>query len=236
MNQKSLTYKQAKKILIAITTRGTDLNIGLVLWLLKLNATYPEITLGFFQGRLCAYQSQFELHRYMLTKEARKYTHVLMIDSDVIPHPYILELLYNAKKDICCAPVWHGDHLSQLGWNIHLNIHPKNTWERLLDKEGKKGLEKIDHCSMASTLVKAKIFRAFIDEPLYSSKNMAPHMHMAPSDVIFTNRIKKKGFEIWVNWDVKGTVHLQKIGLCDALIKQLKTVKIFTVPKWDVPE
>ncbi len=223
-----LTDQQIEKVLVAITTRGTDLNIALVLYLLRLTQTYPKVYLIFLRSRLCAFEAQFTLHKYMLSDEGKKYDYALMIDSDIIPHARTLEMLYQPQKDICVAPAWHGDidH-----GDVHLNIHPKSSGKRLMTRG--KGVKEIVHCSMASALIHRSVYDSFSDEPLYSQLNQPFHLHTAPTDILFTNKVRRKGFKIWVNWDIDKVGHYQKVLLCDDLIEHVKNVKVFSVPMWD---
>ena len=230
---KTLTKEELEKILIAITTRGNDLNIGLVTWLLQTTSYYPILNVHFFRGRLCAYMSQHELHMFMLGEEGKKYDHVLMIDADVVPAPYVLEMLYYHKKDIIAAPTWHygaDEH------DIHVNVHPHGSSKRIHTKPRKRGIQRVTHCSMATTLINRRIYDAFVDEPLYYNSHIAPHLHQAPSDVLFTHKVIKKGFEIWVNWDVQATGHYQHMLVNDKLLETIRTVKVSTVPEWDCAE
>lgn len=230
MLYKRLTNKESERVLVAITTRGNDINKELVIFLLQLVARYPRIYLTFFQSHLCAYLSQFNMHKYVL--EHPRIEYVLMIDSDVAPHPWSLEMLYAHKKDIIAAPVWHQED----GGSVHINIHPKSSAERLVNVEGKSGIEEIRHCSMGTTLIHRRVFDAFPDEPLYSQKNQPFHLHHAPTDVLFTHKVRSKGFKIWVNWDIKGCGHWNRVRLDQQFVKHIKETDTYKVTEWRCAE
>jgi GT2 family glycosyltransferase len=131
-----------------------------------------------------------------------KPTHILFIDSDVLPRPKTLERLMSHDKDIISGVVpicqqggfkWNASR--EKGWNpIKVDPNAKN-WG-LPDNPFKA-----ETIGFGVVLVKMDVFEK-IEWPYWRSQ-YKPGLRTLGEDVYFCEKAKKAGFDIWVDPMVK---------------------------------
>lgn len=117
-------------------------------------------------------------------------THVLFIDTDVIPPENFIKELLARKKDMVSG------------------IYHIFTGVPCSQKDGKyyqgKGLEEVDVCSMGASLIRREV----LERVPYPK----PDDHSMDADVKFCKAVKKAGFKIFQDFDLK-CVHIQTVPI-----------------------
>lgn len=206
-----------KKVLIGIPTRGCDIFHGLVAFLLRQqDKKNPRVDVVFSRCGTSANHAEESLFQELARTD---YDYLMMIDSDVAPPLGTLEILMADDKDIIGAPVWHFDASDK---DIHLGVHIINDNARRLYFM-RKGVQQVHYTSYSCMLVKKKVAMGFHkakEEFVYMSKLIPKWNTKQNTDSIFFAKARKLGFEVWVDWDIKGIVHRRPIDLSDPVLEK----------------
>ena len=200
-------------------TRGCDICYGLVFFLLDVKKRgSPETDLVFSRSPLGTAAGDTLLFNALADGD---YSHLMFIDSDIVPPYGTLEKLMVHDKDIIAAPVWHFDPNKK---DIHLGVHiGKDNAERLYFMAPRNGVERVHYTCASCMLVKRKVvlgFRKAKEEFVYMSKLIPKFSTEQNTDSIFFAKAAKLGFEIWVDWDIKNVVHRRAVDLSDAVLER----------------
>ena len=212
-------------ITLGIVTRGNDISAGLLSFVAEaiFNKEIDDVLLS--SSPLSANEGQENLLQAFLKLEAR--SHILVIDSDVIPPSNTIAELLKVDGDIVVAPVWHYDPVEK---DIHVGIHYKNLWvSNRMHVEKKTGIERILAASFSILLIKREAVSRIIEETgsfigdWDKITDFSPHTH---ADNIFFRKASMIGLKAYVNWDVKGAVHARRIELSTEVIDKLVTKRL----------
>ena len=131
-----------------------------------------------------------ELVNYMVPRP----THILFIDSDVVPRKNTLKAMLEHGKDIISAVV----PICQQGilkWNV------RRDGEFVLDDELPQDLFKAESAGFGCVLVKTSVLDK-MDWPYWRSK-YKPGLRVVGEDIYFCQNAVKAGFDIWVDPKIK---------------------------------
>lgn len=199
-----------KHILIGIATRGCDMYYKLAGWLL--DQSFKEnvvMEVMFAQSNASASYSQNLLFDAVAKG---KWDYLLMIDSDICPPIDIIDRMIEDDKDMVKAPVWHFcPHLRE----IHVDItKEEDKTRRTKVKLG--GLERILTTSFSCLMIKRHVLEGFLDrsEDYTTYSPLLPEAYKGTqSDTIFFAKAKRLGYEVWVDWGLKDTIHYRQVEL-----------------------
>lgn len=201
------------KIAIGLATRGDDIVPSLVTFVTRNVLQYD----AGFVWKACGWSAQIPQEAVYQEAVKLDVDYLLMVDSDVTPPFNALDRLLADGKDVISAPIWHYDAHSG---SIHLNITKELGWHLFTDSTG---IEKICSSSFGCLLISKKVLQKFKEEGetfVYWSPMLSENFKQSSSDVILFEKIKKFGFDVYVDWDIKGCVHYTKVHLCDAILRK----------------
>ena len=200
------------KILIGVPTRGRDIYYNTVKFLLaQVTSVSHKVNVIFSRCNVSAEWAQRELFEFMSRSD---YDYFLYLDSDVGPQKNTLVRLMSADKDIISAPVWFYDAKN---YDIHLGIQMGlDTNDRLYKANGREGLQKVGFPGLACTLFKKRVFTRFKDvgEEFFSWSPLIDEKYRShTTDNILYEKARKLGFDLWVDWDIKDTMHCRDVEM-----------------------
>ena len=201
------------KIVLGLATRGDDIVPSLVEFAIR-NAVVHNAR---FVWKACGWSAQIPQEAVFQEALNLGADYLLMVDSDVTPPIDALDKLLSRNKDLISAPIWHYDVRLE---DIHLNV-TKKLGQHLFDSD-KTGLEKIASSSFGCLLVSRKFLKAIGDSGesfVYWSNMIGDELKTASSDVVLFKKAEKLGFELFVDWDVKGCEHYTKVHLSDRVLQ-----------------
>ncbi len=121
-------------------------------------------------------------------------THILFIDSDVLPRPNTLDKLLELDKDIVTG-VYPMTTKKSITWSVvkddlmvELDELPRNPF-------------KVKHCGFGCVLVKMKVFEKL--EWPYWKNEFQPGQITKGEDIYFCDKAREAGFDIWCEPKVK---------------------------------
>jgi len=134
-----------------------------------------------------------DIHAKFLQKTDSPY--LMMLDSDVLPPPNLIDLLLSYEKHIVGG--WYkSKSLSEGPHPIVYNFHSESEdglhWENIA--EPGKGLEKVDGMGAGCWLMSRELAEELGSEP-YS-------MDTGTEDLGLCKSIMDLGYEMWVDWDM----------------------------------
>ena len=207
------------KIMLGLATRGDDIVPSLFEFILR-NTMVHGVR---FVWKGCGWSAvipQEAVYQEAIKLEA---DYLLIVDSDVTPPIDALDKLLECEKDIVTAPIWHYD--VRLG-DIHLNV-TKEFGIREIDSN-KIGLETMRSSSFGCLLMSKKVLDKFKENKetfVTWSPLIEESLKTMSSDVIMFRKIERFGFQLYVNWDVRGCEHYTKIHLSDRVLSQFRQGK-----------
>lgn len=133
-------------------------------------------------------------------------THLLMIDSDIVPTYGTIEKLFIANKDVIGPkmPIWMGIEKG-LTYPAHSEKDDENT--------NLKGIREVDFIGTGCILVKRKVIQDTF-KPLFRFIVDHDGIVVKPEDNFFCNAIRKAGFKIFVHQDIT-VKHFRQIELSE---------------------
>lgn len=210
------------KLLIGMATRGSDLHHKMIATLLSLmDQTDRSASVVFSVSPHSAIEGQEAL--FNTAVEAKEYTHLLLMDTDVIPAGNVLEELWKMDVDIAAAPVWH--FLPQK-MHVHLDIQTVKNGERFMYKVG-EGIEDILGASFGCLLIKMEVLREFKKRGqkfCYWSSMINKKYKGHPSDSIFFAKCRKMGVKMQTNWGLQ-TEHYKRVPLSNLMINVFEVMR-----------
>ena len=138
-----------------------------------------------------------DFNRNMICKEflKSKCKYLLMMDEDNPPLKNPLDLI-SYKKDVMILPtlMFKGD-VGKLAFNVFKKV--PHDWQTMVF-EGEK-LFRIDRGGAGCILIKRKVVQN-IRAPFNTKKNK-DGLRIVGEDMMFCEKAKKAGYEVWGNWD-----------------------------------
>ena len=156
------------------------------------------------------------------------YTHLLLVDSDVVPEQDTLQKLLSRDKPIVIAPVWFADDDAVFYGAYH-------KWSSSKEEEQNekrmvpctKGLERIVSGGFGCMLVCKDVANTFTksQESFVQWSPLLPkHMKERASDNIFWAKCTNLGIEAYIDWSIE-TTHYRVVGLSNNLVNNLRKAK-----------
>lgn len=141
-------------------------------------------------------------------------------DADVAPPNDAILTLMRDELDIVVSPVWMYTPTSNC---LHLNVSRNGTSE-ILRMPGKYGVEPIRAASMCSMLISRHVLDAFEKAgEMYTvwSPLIDEGLRSVSPDVVFCEKAQALGFKIYVNWDIKDTVHHKYVDISESTVNEI---------------
>lgn len=223
------------KVLIGIPVRGTTMERRLLPFI-----RHQEKSSNYaFIMHQCPYSAAGAQEAIFNRALDNNVDYLLMVDNDVIPPVDVLERMLARKKDILVIPVWHFDQLDK---TIHLNIStnfevPAALAFRIYAE--RQGLERISTSSFACILISKEVMHRFRKENetfVTWTTMLDKELLGKPSDNLFFEKARKFGFDAFVDWDIRGSIHARQIDLSTEVLAKFATnyirSKYATVPDY----
>lgn len=134
-----------------------------------------------------------DIHNTYLTDTDAPY--LMMLDSDVLPPPNIVEILMSHEKHIVGG--WYKNKSLRKGphpivYDFHKETEKELQW--INRAEPGSGLEKVDGMGAGCWLMSRELAEALGENP-YS-------MERGTEDLVLCKKIMDLGYEMWVDWDM----------------------------------
>jgi hypothetical protein len=202
------------KVLVGIASRGNDINAHLLNLLLREKKPVITAICNFSPNR-----AQNDLLRFAHHLNAE---YLVCIDSDVIPPYGAIDKLVSHGLDIVSAPVWHhANGVVSLNYELKENEHAYSYPEKLTE---------VLFTSFGMICIHRRVldkFKDLNDKPLDWSNLIDKSFENLSPDHIFSEKVRKMGFKIWIDPEIRGVVHNCTVRLEDDTIKGiLENVKI----------
>jgi hypothetical protein len=123
-------------------------------------------------------------------------THILFLDSDVLPRSRTMKALYDHDKDIVCGVV----PICQQG-KMQWNVSKEEGFVPLDIDSLPKDPFKVKSCGFGVVLVKTAVFDK-IEWPFWRSE-YRPGLRTLGEDIYFSQKVREAGFDIWCDPKVK---------------------------------
>lgn len=195
-------------VLIAITHTG-DTVAGLEAKLSKWIYESEYNAELYFSNINPTYSNRNTCVKYFLEKT--KYSHLLFIDSDTVPFDNPLKMVkHNVDVVGGVYPMWRIDHFEWLA----MEKQPNGLY-KTVPADKRKGLVEVDGLGAGCLLIKRKVLENL--EAPFKDKIGKDGRREIGHDYYFCERVKKKGYKIYADWDI----------LCD----HIKQVPLITIVK-----
>jgi hypothetical protein len=149
------------------------------------------------------------LHKdFAMADRENPFTHVMWVDTDVVPPHFALDRFLEHDKDIVCGAVhqWKRWGPQYVAWNRvdkGYLVLPPNEWH---------GLKKVDIGTLAFCLMKADVLRQ-MPPGCFSWREIDAWKTDGPSeDTVFFEQVQDAGFETWVDFDATCS-HVKEIDI-----------------------
>lgn len=131
---------------------------------------------------------------FLEAAEASECSHLMMLDSDVLPPPNVVERLMSHKKDVVCG--WYHTKKKDSHPCVYDYVYTdeKGVEQYSPRKEAGRGLEKIDGIGAGCILMSANAARKLGKNP-YS-------MEKGGEDLTLCSKLRRLGIDIYVDWDI----------------------------------
>lgn len=208
------TSSDKPKIVIGMASRGYDVCPHAITFVSHIQKTHDAE----FVSQICGFNAVPAQEGVFWRAHEMGADYLLIIDSDVIPIPEVLDKLLECKKDIVVAPVWH---YNAVNGQIFVDA-TKMLDKRVLDIK-ESGVEEIISASFGCVLISKKVIDTFFDSKqmfVYWSDFLPTEAYPCSSDIIFFLKAKKLGFQAYVCWDAQGSEHYTRIHLSNRVLNQ----------------
>jgi hypothetical protein len=197
---------------IGLATRGNDITVGCLEFIVE--SKLPVL------GSVCKFSAAIAQSRIFYAAAKKELDYLIFIDSDVTPPKGALGRLLELDKDVITIPVFHYDTVKN---HLHLNVCLKENYR--LTGFG-KGIEEIEQTSFAFMLVSGRVLKKFkeLRESFVEWSSLISEEYKdKPSDNIFCAKVRKLGFKMYVNWDIRGSVHHTTVNLSEELVRKARS-------------
>jgi hypothetical protein len=212
--EKIESKRRCRRLTIAMATRGNDLYIGTVSFLLN------ELSVGntgFFVAVGDSASGNQEACFKAMVREGADWNFIC--DADVGLSVGLIGRLMRHDKDMVVSPVVM--YLRHQPGSIHYNACGDDKLETRTFLRG-RGLQRIVTSSFASLLIKMRVLEEFIkrgESFVKWSSLLGEEMKIQNSDSIFFLKAAKMGFELWMDWEEADSVHSRIIDLTPNLME-----------------
>ena len=206
------------KILIGIATRGGDIYPKVIQFLFTLYGK-ENYTVCIQPSPMNVAEGQSKLFTLAY---ANNVDYLILMDSDIVPPIDAIERLIATGKDIVTAPIWF-THDNKFALNISYQ-EDLNT-VGLVYKEKTSGVEKIAHSSFGCICISRKVlakFKEANEHPILWSPLLDEKYLPCYTDAIFHAKARKLGFQAWIDWDIKGSIHYKLCELSSEAITKMR--------------
>lgn len=206
------------KVLIAVPNMGW-IHASVVMSLTRIlgDSRHEKVLLLPPPNRFTTIESTRQyIHHFFLTRD---FDYLLSIDDDNAPIKNPLDLI-ELDKDVigCVTPTWWYAPDSTLDYPIRFNAYDRKFIKKLKkwrhdEHKPRKGLQEVDSIGMGCYLVARRVLEALKDEPV-QSMTREDGSTFKGEDILFCERVKKKGFTIYAHYDYP-CMHVKELNLLD---------------------
>ena len=154
---------------------------------------------------------------YVVNSMIPRPTHILFLDSDVLPRPKTMKVLYEHDKDIICGVV----PICQQG-KMQWNVSKEEGFVPLDLDSLPDNLFKVKSCGFGVVLVKTAVFDK-IEWPYWRSE-YKPGLRTLGEDMYFSKKVRQAGFDIWCDPKVKCN-HVTRSNYLSIIKNSIKGIK-----------
>lgn len=143
------------------------------------------------------------------------YTHLLMLDSDIVPKKNPLEMIKCGKPIInVAAPQWHEDDLYFVAMD-----KVEDGWKQLpIDR--RRSLQEVDATGNASMIIQRKVLEN-VEPPWFEFGWDSYGRHSEGMEFRFCDKARRAGYSIWVHFDYLAS-HFKELDLVKVLKRIIK--------------
>ena len=130
---------------------------------------------------------------------AKYYDYLLLIEIDQLPLSNPLDMVEHDKDILSMPTLLKMKRIDgELVWNVFDRDPEGNKYIEPRRVRG-EGLEEVHAVAMGCVLIKREVLEA-VDAPFTPLRDLYDNV-LTTSDILLCQRARKKGYEVWVDWD-----------------------------------